>query len=131
MKVYPGDTIYNSKQTFLQSILYNGDPVKNAALIAGIVWALPPHPKQVLEEPIITTLNSVIYGSLCMWSATLISEQLPTKGKWIFAGLLGASTVYHLGKNWYNLYKGRVSSDTSSIAKPLISIQITHTQVTT
>jgi hypothetical protein len=125
MKIYPGDTIYNSKQTFLQSILYNGDPVKNAALIAGIVWALPPHPKQVLEEPITTTLNSVIYGSLCMWSASLISEQLPTKGKWIFAGLLGASTIYHLGKNCYNLYKGRVSSDTPSL-KPLIHIEITH-----
>lgn len=131
MKVYLDDTIYqnSSKSSFLYSILGSGDPVKNAALIAGIVWTLPPHPKQVLEEPITTTLNSVIYGSLCMWSASLISEQLPTKGKWIFAGLLGASTIYHLGKNCYNLYKGRVSSDTP--VKPLISIQITHTQATT
>jgi hypothetical protein len=127
MKVYLEDKIYykNHTPSFLYSILGSSDPVKNAALIAGIVWALPPHPKQVLEDPITTTLNTVIYGSLCMWSATHISEQLPTKGKWIFAGLLGASTIYQLGKNCYNLYKGRVPTDISS-AKPLLHIEITH-----
>ena len=81
------------------------DTVKTAALLAGCIWAVP-NAKNLLEEPISTTMNGVIYGGLCAMSASYIAEHLPPKGKCVFAGIIGISALYHLGKTVYNTYNG-------------------------
>lgn len=110
---------------FMRNAFAADDSVKNLSLLAGIIWGLPSNPKIILDEPILSTFNAVIYGSMCMYSASVVAEQLPTKGKWIFAGLIGASAVYHLGKFAYYSYTGKVYNRKN--ISPLIHIQVTNT----
>ena len=94
--------------------------VKRAAIIAGCIWAIPV-PKMLIDHPISATMCGVAYGSLCAAGASIVAENLPEKGKYIFAGIIGISAMYHLGKTIYNAYNG-ISPTTAS---PLLQITVT------
>lgn len=112
-------------KSVLSHVFHSQDSVKNLSFIAGILWALPPNPKMILEDPLSTTFTSVIYGSMCMYGSLFISNELPQKGKTIFAGLVGASLIYHIGKYAYNVYKGNYTNEKT----PFINIIYNHTSV--
>jgi hypothetical protein len=92
--------------------------VKISALTAGIIWN-ENNPKEYLEHPISTVCNGLLYGSICTIGASLVADNLPTKGKYVLAGLIGLSGIYYLGKGYYDLYNGIQRERTSS---PIISI---------
>jgi hypothetical protein len=92
--------------------------VKISALTAGIIWN-ENNPKEYLEHPISTVCNGLVYGSICTIGAGLIADNLPSKGKYALAGLIGLSALYYLGKGCYDLYKGNKKE---KIITPIITI---------